>query len=93
MTFTPPFLMHADLYQKFEKWLTEEKESDKIKKLERDSAWYSQLILLELNHVYRIWYAEEPRFTKLRPDLREHLYREKRQYHDRIVGFETGRKR
>ena len=34
--------------------------------------WYSQLLMIESNHIYKAWYGEEPPLT-LREDLIDYL--------------------
>jgi hypothetical protein len=72
------------LYSKFKKIITSEGE-----KIEKVCRWYSQLIMFELGHVYKIWYGEEPDVLKLSPDLRSHLDTRHPKYYTRIIAFET----
>ena len=48
--------------------------------------WYSQLIQLELNHIYKSWYDQEPPLI-LRPALRTYLQENEKKYYDRIKSF------
>ena len=41
--------------------------------LEQKCRWYSDLIMFELTHIYKIWYKQEPKFSKLSEDLKEEL--------------------
>lgn len=47
--------------------------------------WYSQLIMLELNHIYKPWYGEEPQL--LRDGLKEHLKLNYPKYYKRVKAF------
>jgi hypothetical protein len=76
------------LYDKFEKWLKEEISREDHNELERKCAWYAQLIMLELNHIYRLWYREE-RPLILRSDLRTYLQNNEKKYYRRVIAFET----
>jgi hypothetical protein len=64
-----------------------------INKVPRDKLekgmWYAQIIQLELNHIYRIWYGEEPRLT-LRRQLNSFLLEHHRDYYNRIIDFHRG---
>jgi len=51
--------------------------------------WYAQLIQLELNHIYRIWYGEEPRL-RMRRQLNSFLLEHHRDYYNRILDFRKG---
>jgi len=44
--------------------------------------------MLQLNHIYRLWYRDEPPLI-LRPDLRAYLQENKSKYFGRIAAFET----
>lgn len=47
--------------------------------------WYSQLIMLEMNHIYKSWYGEEPPLV-LRDGLKKYL-KEHQKYYRRIKSF------
>jgi hypothetical protein len=72
--------------ERFTTWLSTSKS---LQLAEQRCRWYSQLLTLETNHIYKLWYNEEPRFTDLDHDLREYLSKEKRNYCARLVSFET----
>jgi hypothetical protein len=71
-----------------EKWLSQEISKEHFDDLEKKCAWYAQLIMLGLNHIYRLLYREEPPLT-LRPDLRTYLQDKEKKYFGRIAAFET----
>lgn len=48
--------------------------------------WYSQSIMLEMNHIYKSWYAEEPPLV-LRDGLKKYLKQEHPKYYGRIKSF------
>jgi len=48
--------------------------------------WYSQLLMLEMNHIYEPWYGEEPKLI-LRDGLREYLKQKYPKYYRRILNF------
>jgi hypothetical protein len=75
-----------ELYEKFEKWLSTEISEEERNTLERNCAWYAQLIMLELNHLYKIWYSEEPPLIA-REDLRNYLSENENDYYNRIMNF------
>lgn len=81
-------IKNNDLDNKFRKWIREEISDNDKAELEKKCAWYSQLIMLELNHLYRLWYREEPPLS-LRADLRVYLQAHERTYLGRINAFET----
>lgn len=47
-----------------------------------------ELIMLEFNHIYRLWYRQDPPL-KLREDLAKYLQDHEKAYFDRIKGFKT----
>jgi hypothetical protein len=51
--------------------------------------WYAQLIQLELNHIYRIWYGKEPQL-RMRRQLNSFLLEHHRDYYNRILDFRKG---
>jgi hypothetical protein len=57
---------NKELFEKF-KNLLENKENKT--ELEKNCRWYSQLIMFELTHIYKIWYNDEPKISKLKKDL------------------------
>ena len=61
---------NKELFEKFKKFL-ENKENQT--ELEKNCRWYSELIMFELTHIYKIWYKEKPKFSKLSQDLKEEL--------------------
>jgi hypothetical protein len=75
-----------ELYDKFEKWLSTDISEEERNTLERNCAWYAQLIMLELNHLYKIWYSEEPPLI-VREDLRNYLLKNENDYYNRITNF------
>ncbi|MDQ6668619.1 MAG: hypothetical protein M3Y53_10410, partial [Thermoproteota archaeon] len=72
------------LYDKFLTW-TSKIPADKSEK----AMWYAQLILLVLNHIYRIWYGAEPRL-RMRRQLNSFLLKHHRDYYNRILDFHKG---
>jgi hypothetical protein len=74
-----------ELYELFLKWLSTMSEEER-NNLEHNCAWYAQLIMLELNHLYRIWYSEEPPLI-IRDDLKNYLMRNEHDYYNRIIEF------
>jgi hypothetical protein len=61
---------NKELFEKFKNLLNNEE--TKIN-LEKYCRWYSQLIMFELTHIYKIWYHNEPKFSKISPDLKGEL--------------------
>ena len=57
-----------------------------LDELQNKSMWYSQLIQLESNHIYKSWYGQEPPFV-LDEGLTEYLLRDEKKYYDRIRSF------
>ena len=57
---------NKELFEKFKNLLYNEETKTKLEKYCR---WYSQLIMFELTHIYKIWYNDEPMFSKLKKDL------------------------
>jgi hypothetical protein len=57
------------LYQRFVHWVCRE---DIRTKLERNCR-YSELIMLELNHVYEPWYGKPPNLSRIDGDLKSYL--------------------
>jgi hypothetical protein len=76
---------NKDLYYKFVEWLKTEVTNEDKEHLKK-GMWYTQLIQLELNHIYKSWYGEEPPLV-LRPELKEYLATEQPKYYDRIKSF------
>jgi hypothetical protein len=76
-----------DLFDKFESWLSKDKHE--ATEIAQKSEWCAELIMFELNHIYAVWYGDEPKFTKLSPGLREHLFNERLSYHNRLAAIET----
>ncbi len=59
---------NKELFEKFKKFLGNNKVN-----LEKYCRWYSQLIMFELTHIYKIWYKQEPKNSKLSEDLLQEL--------------------
>jgi hypothetical protein len=76
---------NKQLYNKFLKWITTGLSKQDCEIIER-CMWYSQLIQLELNHIYKLWYGEEPPLV-LRDGLKEYLENNHKKYYDRIKSF------
>ena len=72
---------NKELYDKFLIWISKIPQD----KLER-AMWYAQLIQLELNHIYRLWYGEEPP-PVLTEGLKKHLMDNEPHYYNRITSF------
>jgi hypothetical protein len=60
-----------ELYEKFKNWISTEISQQHFKSLIEKSEWYSALLMLELNHIYKLWYKEEPSLPD--NDLMEYL--------------------
>jgi len=86
--FYEDLLKNKELDEKFRRWIKTEISSGDYNELERKCAWYAQLIMLEFNHIYRLWYRQEPPL-KLRNDLKEYLQEHEKNYFDRIQGFKV----
>ena len=56
------------MFEKFKSFLENNRDN-----LEQKCRWYSDLIMFELTHIYKIWYKQEPKFSKLSEDLKEEL--------------------
>jgi hypothetical protein len=76
-----------DLYQKFVHWIYKDETSEEI---ERNCTWFAQLIMYELNYVYKIWYDEPPDRFRLNRNLQEYLATNHQRYYHRIIKIETG---
>jgi hypothetical protein len=76
-----------DLYQKFVHWIYGEEITSEI---ERNCRWFAELIMYELNYVYRIWYNEPPDIFRLSQDLLNYLATNHPKYYHRIMKIETG---
>ena len=72
------------LYDLFVNWISTMNKSD-LDILKR-CLWYSQLLMLESNHIYKAWYGEEPPLT-LREDLIDYLNTHEKKYYNRISSF------
>jgi hypothetical protein len=78
-TFLTDLPSHDKLYCEFETWLFEYNSTlppgstRTLKNLGNKCKWYSELILFELNYIYRYWYGENPRFYSLTPELVNYL--------------------
>lgn len=73
------------LYGKFSEWIS----NKELTELTQYSQWYAELIMFELNHIYAVWYGDEPKFSKLSPKLRQYLLTEHQDYHNRLLSIET----
>ena len=83
------------LYRKFESWFkNEEFEKDWLKELVRDSRARAQLLALELNQIYEMWYKSGPtlknfkNFQNLSPEVGEYLKHCYPSYFCRISEFD-----
>ena len=74
---------NKELFKKFKNLLDNEETKTKLEKYCR---WYSQLIMFELTHIYKIWYNDEPKLSKLSEDLIKELEKDKEHpnYYNRI---------
>jgi hypothetical protein len=72
------------LYDKFLNWISKMPTGQLEKGM-----WYSQLIQLELNHIYALWYGREPS-TKMREGLKTYLLLNHPKYYNRILDFHRG---
>jgi hypothetical protein len=70
-----------ELFEKFRKLMDDE---NKKAELKQKCKWYSQLIMFELTHIYKIWYNEEPKISKLDEDLKKMLKKDHKKYYHRI---------
>ncbi|MGB8035406.1 MAG: hypothetical protein WCF03_16460 [Nitrososphaeraceae archaeon] len=77
---------NGELYNKFVNWISTEISSEDLHKLEERCLWYSQLIQLELNHIYKSWYGQEPPL-ELRYELKKYLDEKNPTYYKRIKSF------
>lgn len=75
-----------EIYETFEIWISTRISEEERNKLEQNCAWYAQLIMLELNHLYKIWYSEEPPLI-VRDDLKNYLLENEHDYYNRIMNF------
>jgi hypothetical protein len=75
-----------ELYEKFKNWLSYDIPQQPIKDLIEKSEWYSSILMFELNHIYQLWYDEEPSF-ELRNELGYYLKHNERKYYNRIKSF------
>jgi hypothetical protein len=78
-----------ELYEKFKNWLSNEITQEHLNDLAEKSEWYSCLLMFELNHMYQLWYNEEPSFMALPPKLQKYLFDNNRNYHNRLLSLET----
>lgn len=76
---------NKELYDLFVNWLSVEFSESDSNTFEK-CMWYSQLLMLESNHIYKSWYDEEPPLI-LREDLKDYLNKHERKYYDRICSF------
>lgn len=74
-----------ELYEKFKNWISSEISQEHFEDLTEKSEWYSALLMLELNHIYKLWYKEEPSIPY--NDLMEYLKKNEIQYYNRIKSF------
>ena len=73
------------LFEKFKILL----ENDEIRmNLKYNCKFYSELIMLELGHIYKLWYNEEPKFSLLSKEVRTMLEKYPN-YYNRIKKFGT----
>jgi hypothetical protein len=70
------------LLEKFKMFLENNKDN-----LEKNCRYYSELIMLEFNHIYKIWYKKEPKFSKLSNETQEKLKKDYPKYYKRISKF------
>jgi hypothetical protein len=73
------------LYEKFKYWISSKMSQQDFNVLTEKSNWYSALIMLELNHIYKLWYKEEPSLPD--NDLMEYLKKNEIKYYNRIKSF------
>jgi hypothetical protein len=75
---------NKEIYYKFLTWISKVPR-DKLEK----AMWYAQLIQLELNHIYALWYGREPP-PKMRAGLKADLLLNHPKYYNRILDFDKG---
>jgi hypothetical protein len=61
-----------DIYSEFVEWLSNGLSEVELEQMEK-TMWYAQLIMFEANHVYHLWYAEEPSLESFQPKLKHYL--------------------
>jgi hypothetical protein len=76
---------NKELYDLFMSWISVEMNDHDLHVLKK-CLWYTQLLMLESNHIYKSWYGEEPPLI-LRDDLRDYLNEHERNYYNRIRSF------
>ena len=72
---------NKELLEKFKNLVNNEETKTE---LEQKCKWYSQLIMFEFTHIYKIWYKQKPSFSKLDKDLRKMLEKDHPKYYKRI---------
>jgi hypothetical protein len=90
---------NIDLLDKLRNWLSNTMLSDELKK---SCLCYRQLILFELNHIFKVWYGREPVFKiDITRDIEEYLLKESskkenqplyKDYYRRISSFGMSRR-
>jgi hypothetical protein len=79
VTFLRNLERDVQLFNTFHLWLLEVTSKfplpdDFLKGLANKCQWYSELTLFEINHIYRYWYNEEPRYHGLSEEVIKYLY-------------------
>ena len=76
---------YSELLRKFEERILTNKEVLEV--LEKHARWFAELITLEVNHNYRIWYGQDVVLTGLSDDTLQFLKNQHLTYYDRITSF------
>jgi hypothetical protein len=60
---------YYDLLEKIHKFIYTKKFND----IKNYSSFFSELIIFEMNHIYKLWYKKTPRYLTLSKELRKHI--------------------
>jgi hypothetical protein len=82
-------VLNSELNKKFQNWFLNV--SNNLDDLEEYSRYYSELLNLELTHIFQRWYGQEPSFKGLSNDLKQHLKRKNNPYFCRIACFDDSK--
>lgn len=72
----------------FKEWIST-MDSETRKTLLKNFKWFSELLNLEVNYIFTLYYGKEPDFQELDPELKEHLAKNKdyTNYYKRLKNF------
>ena len=81
-----------DTFKKIFQSISEEKRSVETPNRKQKCRWYSELIFIEINEVYHIWYDTHPieQVNRLITDLKKYLLQKYPNYYNRIHKWQTG---